>query len=92
MRGRLFQFLFLITCFLCISATVVAQSTVRGRILDMETGDPLIGAAVIVQGTSQGSVADMDGKFEQKMETGKTLVIRYLGYKDVTKKITKSGV
>lgn len=79
-------------CLICTAATAVAQSTVKGRVLDSETGDPLIGAAILVQGTSQGSVTDIDGFFEQKVPTNKTIVIRYLGYKDINKKITKSGL
>lgn len=92
MKGRLFQFLFLMGCLFCTAATAVAQSTVKGRVLDFETGDPLIGAAIVVQGTSQGSVTDIDGLFEQNVPTGKTVIIRYLGYKDIAKKITKSGL
>lgn len=92
MKRGLFKFLFLMVCLLSTVATAVAQSTVRGRVLEVGTGEPLIGVSVIVQGTSQGSLTDIDGRFEQSVPTGKTIQIRYVGFKDITQKITKSGI
>ena len=47
------------------SAAAFAQTTVRGQLVDSETGEPLVGAAVMVEGTTQGSVTDIDGYFKQ---------------------------
>ena len=49
------------------SAAAFAQTTVRGQLVDSETGEPLVGTAVMVEGTSQGTVTDIDGYFKQSV-------------------------
>lgn len=73
------------------ATTITAQTIVKGQVVDSETGEPLIGAAVTVLGTTQGSVTDLDGYFTQKVNKNETLVVKYLGYKDYSKKITQSS-
>ncbi|MFA8300791.1 MAG: TonB-dependent receptor domain-containing protein [Hyphomicrobiales bacterium] len=49
---------------LLISATIYAQnSTFKGKIIDQETGEELIGATVLLMGTNYGSVADINGNY-----------------------------
>jgi outer membrane receptor protein involved in Fe transport len=72
-------------------AAAFAQTTVRGQLVDSETGEPLVGAAVMVEGTSQGTVTDIDGYFKQSVAQGGTLVFKYVGFKDLKKKITQKG-
>lgn len=92
MRRHLIHFLLVTVLTVCSAATALAQVTVKGQVVDAETGEPLIGAAVTVVGTTQGSVTDLDGNFTQKVAPNSTLLIKYLGYKDLRKKITqKSG-
>ena len=62
MRKHLIQFL-LVAVLSVFSAAAFAQTTVRGQLVDSETGEPLVGAAVMVEGTTQGSVTDIDGYF-----------------------------
>jgi outer membrane receptor protein involved in Fe transport len=50
-----------------------------------------VGAAVMVEGTSQGTVTDIDGYFKQSVAQGGTLVFKYVGFKDLKKKITQKG-
>lgn len=66
-------------------------TTVKGQLVDSETGEPLIGAAVMVEGTTQGSVTDIDGYFKQAVAPNATLVFKYVGYKDLKQKITRKG-
>lgn len=55
------------------------EQTVRGKVLDSSTGEPLIGAA-IRQG-NKSVVSDLDGHFELKgADTAKPVDIAYLGY------------
>ena len=82
MRKHLIQFL-LFAVMSVWSAVVVAQTTVRGQLVDGETGEPLVGAAVMVDGTSQGSVTDIDGYFKQSVGKNAVLVFKYVGYKDL---------
>ncbi len=91
MRRHLTHFLLVALLTVCSAATAFAQITVRGQVVDAESGEPLIGAAVTVEGTTQGSITDIDGNFTQSVAPNATIVIRYLGYKDYTKKITGSG-
>ena len=91
MRRHLIHFLLVAVLTVCSAATAIAQVTVKGQVVDAETGEPLIGAAVTIVGTTQGSVTNLDGEFTQKAASGSTLLIKYLGYKDFSKKITHKG-
>ena len=91
MRKNLIHFL-LVAVLSAFSSVALAQITVKGQLVDSETGEPLVGAAVMVEGTSQGSVSDIDGYFKQNVAPNSTLLFKYVGYKDLTKKISqKSG-
>lgn len=56
MRG-----IFLCFCFL-FSASVFAQTTVTGKVVDSKN-QPVPGVNIIVEGTTQGTISDFDGKF-----------------------------
>jgi TonB-linked SusC/RagA family outer membrane protein len=56
-----------------------AQENITGTVTDVK-GEPIIGATVVEKGTSNGTVTDFDGNFKLKVQTGKTLVISYIGY------------
>ena len=58
------------------------KKTVTGTIVD-QNGEPIIGASVVIQGTTQGTITDMDGAFQLKAQPSQTLVVSFLGYKDV---------
>lgn len=90
MRKHLAHFL-LVAMLSIISSAAMAQIEVKGQLVDSETNEPLVGAAIMVEGTSQGTVTDIDGYFKQSVSTNATLVFRYIGYKDMTKKITQKG-
>jgi hypothetical protein len=45
----------------CLFAGVTGKLV--GKVIDKNTGEPLIGANIIIQGTSLGSVADQEGHF-----------------------------
>ena len=93
MRRHLIHFLLVAILTVCSAATAFAQTTVKGQVVDAETGDPLIGAAVTVVGTTQGSVTDVNGNFTIELKTLKAvLLFKYIGYLDVEKKINHSGV
>ena len=74
------------------STLAFAQTTiVRGQLVDSETSEPLVGATVMVRAISEWSITDYDGYFEQSVAMGGTLVFKYVGYKDLTRKITQKG-
>ena len=55
----------LLLLLLIIPACLFARVTGKlvGKVIDKNTGEPLIGANIIIQGTILGSVADHDGRF-----------------------------
>jgi len=59
------KILIFIILFSLISTVVFAGITgkITGRIIDQETGSPLIGANVMVKGTSIGAASDLNGDF-----------------------------
>ena len=55
--------------------------TVKGTILDQETGEPLIGATILIVGTTAGSISDFDGYYEVNVPPGvDELQVSYIGY------------
>lgn len=75
--------------FLLFLPTFVLAGTVgkiQGKVTDLQTGEPLIGANVLVVGTSFGAATDVDGVFTiNNLNPGVyTLKTSYLGYKTVT--------
>ena len=52
MRKSLIQFL-LMAVLSAYTAVAWSQTTVRGQLVDAETGEPLVGAAEMVEGTTQ---------------------------------------
>ena len=51
MRRHLIHFLLVAILTVCSAATAFAQTTVKGQVVDAETGEPLVGAAIMVEGT-----------------------------------------
>lgn len=90
MRRNLFQFL-LVAIISVFATDSFAQITVKGQLVDAETNEPLVAATVVVEGTSIGCVTDFDGYFTQEVANGATLVFKYVGYKELKKKITAQG-
>ncbi len=59
--------------------------TLRGKVVDAESGDPLIFASVAVKETNVATVTNIDGEFVIKIaetQTSRNLEVTYLGYKN----------
>ena len=70
----------LLSLFMFFSASVIAQVTVTGVVID-EAGEPTIGATVREKGTQNGTVTDFDGKFSIKVaKADAVLTFSYVGY------------
>ena len=81
--------LFFIVFTLCIVNTVSAitidaitqQNVVSGKVIDLTTGEPLIGVTVVVKGTTLGTTTNINGEFSFSIpEKSSTLVFSYIGY------------
>ena len=71
------------TLFLLFSFQIIfAQTTIRGKIIDNNTKETLIGANVIIKGTSIGTATNLDGFFKITTASGFPIVltVSYLGY------------
>ncbi len=81
------KFLKLLSLFsLLISGNVVAQNgTIRGKIIDSENGEELIGVTVLVKGTASGAITDLDGAFAISIASGTyELQISYVSFETIS--------
>ncbi|HVN48189.1 MAG TPA: TonB-dependent receptor [Bacteroidota bacterium] len=64
------------------SSMALAGGTIRGKLLDKESKDPLPGANVVVKGTSLGTSTDIDGAYViYNVPAGaQTVIGSYVGY------------
>ena len=63
------------------SATIFAQGTVTGTVIDSEMDGPLPGATVMVPGTNNGTTTDFDGKFSLTVNKASgTIEVSFVGY------------
>ncbi|HTN37026.1 MAG TPA: TonB-dependent receptor, partial [Arachidicoccus sp.] len=62
----------------------LSSRTLRGRVIDAKTQNPIAGASVIIAGTITGTNADKDGIYQLKT-TQKECILRisYVGYTDL---------
>ena len=74
----------LIIATICFSTVAFAQNrTIKGIILDAESGTPVVGAAVISLGNNAGVVSNLDGEFVLSVSNDThELYISCLGYKE----------
>ncbi len=58
------------------------STKVKGKILEVGTKEPLIGASVMIKGTIKGDATNADGEFTiNNVDSGtQTLVVSYIGY------------
>lgn len=78
-----FHILSVLICWSLLGLTSLdAQMTViRGKVLDAENDEPLIGATISFLGTSTGVNTDFEGNYELKSKTATdTIIVAYLGY------------
>ena len=88
---RLQQLLFTLIGLLFCSA-LSAQVTLRGKIVDANNGDELIGASVLVKGTTTGTVTDIDGSWELTVSgLPSILQFSYIGYAPTEVEVTDAG-
>ncbi|MFR9603682.1 MAG: TonB-dependent receptor [Rikenellaceae bacterium] len=77
------NFKVLIFAVLIAVATVpsAVAATLKGKVIDKSTNEPLIGATVMVKGTTQGVTTDLDGNFEIDLDRKPhTLSVSYVSY------------
>jgi len=89
---KYFTVLFLI---FLTSAAIAQTATVRGFVLDAESGEPVIFINVYLEGTNYGAQTDVNGYYSlTKVKQGSfTLIVSGMGYEKYSEKIElKNGV
>jgi TonB-linked SusC/RagA family outer membrane protein len=66
---------------MAIALQTSAQVTIKGKVVEAETNEPLAGATIVEKGTTNGSTTDFDGNFTLTTKTEEaTLVVSFIGY------------
>lgn len=93
MKKFFIRSLFVFVPALFASADLMAQYVIKGKLIDADTREELIGATAVVEGSLIGTAADLDGNFELNLpNTGKVqIVFRNVGYTAVKKEINVSS-
>ncbi len=85
------RFLFL-GLFLLIASVSFGQFTLKGKVTDAETGDPIAFASVFLKGKTAGITTDFEGNYLLKVSSlGDSLSVSYLGYTTQTKVLTQDS-
>ena len=85
--------LVMLVLFISLAPTdLYAQGTVRGKVVDAATKEPLPGATVILKGTNNAVPTSADGTFTLKVESAaaSAVLVNYIGY--VQKEVSFAGV
>lgn len=73
-----------------LSIAAIAQTTVKGVVVDGSTNESLPGASIVVSGTTSGTVSGLDGSFTLQLPKGASeIVVSFVGFLD--KEIVLSG-
>lgn len=86
------KFTFSLLLLLSMGFTSMAQTIIKGKVMDAE-GETVIGATVLIKGTTEGTVTDIDGNFSfSTKQTGSQVVtISFVGYATIEKQATLNG-
>lgn len=93
MKNRI---LFLLA-FLCVAQMSFAAVTVKGRIFDKSTGQPMEYATVTVASLPDsafvtGTITQPDGTFELSLDAGRyVFTLQYMGYRNTVRNVTIDG-
>ena len=68
---------------LMLAVSAFADINVKGKVIDADGSEPLIGVSILVQGTTQGTITDFDGNFEITVPDKSVLQFSYIGYKTI---------
>lgn len=76
--------------FLLFSTDLLAQTTVKGKLLD-NGGAPLSGASVVVKGTNRGTSTNSSGEFTINASPGETLEFSMVGFQSQSMKLDRNA-
>lgn len=75
----------LLVLLLLLPASLLAQSSFSGVVVDAKSNQPIPGVNVVVKGAQQSVTTDFDGKFKlSKIKQGDAVLFSFVGYKGQT--------
>ena len=88
-RAKYFSIILVMSLLWVQSLFAAGTGTIKVKILDTLTGDPLVGVNVVVAGTNYGSASNLEGKVTiHDVPSGeKTLKISYIGYYTIIEQV-----
>jgi len=73
-----------------LAEPVMQAGTVKGKVVDAATSEPIVGANIVVEGTVTGTISGMDGGFTINVPNGSAvLVVSFIGM--TTQRIPVAG-
>ena len=67
------------------------MTTLKGKVIDANTGETLIGA-IIIYGKGQGTTSDLEGNFQFTLPSGnRSITVSYVGYEKKSSNIEAKG-
>ena len=83
----------ILTFLVGLSLQAHSQQVIKGKVLDGDSPDPLVGATVILQGTNKGDIVKANGEFsiENVADGSYTLAVSFVSYKTFTQTVNVSG-
>lgn len=71
----------LVLFLIALPLVMLAQTnTVRGKVTDATTGEPIPGVNILVRGTQTGTITDADGRFIVDATPSDVLIASFIGY------------
>lgn len=65
-------------------ALFAQEKSVKGKVIEKETGEPLPGVSILIEKSTRGVLTDLDGAFEIKVNPSDKLVFSFLGMETQT--------
>lgn len=81
----------LVTLLLCSTTALAQELKINGVVTSSSTGEELIGVSILVKGTGKGVVTGVDGSYSPTANPGQELEFSYVGYKNKSVTVRKSG-
>ena len=78
------------TLFLMSSFILFAQTNITGKVIDVKSGAPVVGATVKVKSTKKGTTTNVDGTFTIQAKADDSIEISVIGYKSQTIQVNGS--
>lgn len=79
------QYGLVLMALLLAGAGMAQKGTIRGSVIDDNTGETIVGATVTIKGTGTGTATDLDGKFSLALAPGSyNLQVSFISYNKLT--------